>query len=275
MIIVLSPAKALDYESRVGTRRRSEPAFIGDSERLAGLLKGFSPARLSRLMGISAQLGQLNAARYGAWRTPPYPPGSARQAMFAFKGDVYLGLDAYNFSAEDIDFAQKHLRILSGLYGVLRPLDLIQPYRLEMGTRLSTRRGADLYDFWGERPTQFLNDEFAALAGKSAKGAKTAKDTSDSPHTLVNLASNEYFKVLRPKALDAQVVTPVFKDYVNGQYRVVSFFAKKARGSMAAWIIRSRLQDAAGLVGFDSDGYRYYKAESSPAKPVFRRRKRA
>ncbi|MGI9250397.1 MAG: peroxide stress protein YaaA [Pseudohongiellaceae bacterium] len=259
MIIVISPAKSLDYESRVRTRRHSEPAFLSDSKQLVGQLKKMSPKQLSGLMNISSPLGQLNFERYSAWKAP-FNPGNARQAVFAFKGDVYLGLKVEEFSAADLGFAQNHLRILSGLYGVLRPLDLMQPYRLEMGTRLQNKRGQNLYEFWDAKPTRFLNEEFAAMREQK---------------TLINLASNEYFGVLQPKALEADVVSPVFKDFVNGKYRVVSFFAKKARGSMAAWIIRKRLKNTERLHEFNVDGYRYSKAESSAAKPVFLRKKAA
>ena len=269
MIIVLSPAKSLDYESPLSTGLHSAPAFLNDSENLVDRLRGFSPQRLCRLMGISAELGRLNAERYAAWRTP-FTPANARPAMFAFKGDVYLGLRAEDFSADDIDFAQQHLRILSGLYGVLRPLDLMQPYRLEMGTRLKNPRGADLYDYWGEAPSRLLNAEFAAL--NKAQGGQNAS----SSNVLVNLASNEYFKVLRPKVLEAEIITPVFKDRGKDKgkdsYRVVSFYAKKARGTMAAWLIRNRIEDPGRIAEFAEDGYRYHKGSSTAVRPVFHRR---
>lgn len=264
MITVLSPAKSLDYESRVRTRKHSEPAFLGDAGQLVSQLKKLGPKGLSGLMGISSKLGELNAGRFNTWQAAKIQDGpdaeaGVRQAAFAFKGDVYQGLKVEEFSAADIAFAQNHLRILSGLYGLLRPLDLIQPYRLEMGTRLQNRRGRDLYEFWGAKPTQLLNQQFGANGGA---------------RVLVNLASNEYFSVLQPKQLEAEVISPVFKDFVNGKYKVVSFFAKKARGTMAAWIIRNRLKSAHRLDEFNEDGYRYHASESTAAKPVFRRRRR-
>ena len=172
---------------------------------------------------------------------------NAKQALFAFTGDVYVGLDAASFSAADITFAQKHLRILSGLYGVLKPLDLMQPYRLEMGRKFASGKASTLYEFWGERLTEFLNEELAAHKGKSK--------------FVVNLASNEYFNSLKPALLDAQVVTPVFKDFSSGKFKIVSFFAKKARGEMAAYIIKNRLKDPDALLAFDVNGYRYSAEE--------------
>lgn len=257
MLIVVSPAKSLDYETPIRTRKHSEPQFLGEANQLAGQLKKMSPDDLCELMNISSKLGELNFSRYANWKTP-FDTSQARQAMFAFKGDVYLGLKAEQFDAADVNFAQKHLRILSGLYGILRPLDLMLPYRLEMGTKLKNKAGKDLYAFWGSKLTDALNEEFASQRSK----------------VLVNLASNEYFSSLQPKALEAEVISPVFKDFSSGKYRVLSFFAKKARGEMAAWIIRNRIDSPARLREFDVEGYRYSEDDSSPAKPVFLRKER-
>ncbi len=255
MLIVLSPAKSLDYESPVKTRKFTQPQFLDDARELIATLRDYTPDQLSELMNISPKLGELNVERYANWH-PPFDTGNARQAAFAFTGDVYVGLDINSLSAADLDFAQKHLRILSGLYGVLRPLDLMQPYRLEMGTSLKTAAGSNLYQFWGTRITDALN--------ASLKKQKQP--------VLVNLASNEYFKSVKVKQLCADVITPVFKDYKNGQYKVISFHAKKARGMMAAWIINNRASNAGDLIGFDVAGYRYSARASSADKPVFLRK---
>lgn len=257
MLMVVSPAKSLDYETPVRTRKHTEPQFLNEAKQLAQQLKKFSPDDLCELMNISSKLGELNHSRYANWKTP-FTPDSARQAMFAFKGDVYLGLKAEEFDAGDVSFAQKHLRILSGLYGILRPLDLMLPYRLEMGTRLENKNGKDLYQFWGTKLTDALNEEFASQRSK----------------VLLNLASNEYFNSVQAKNLDAEVISPVFKDFSSGKYRVLSFFAKKARGEMAAYIIRNRIDSADKIKAFDVEGYRYSEADSTPAKPVFLRKER-
>lgn len=255
MLIVLSPAKSLDFASPVKTRKHTQPAFLDDAETLVSTLREYNPEELSELMDISPKLGELNFERYANWQKP-FSTDNARQAVFAFTGDVYTGLDISTFDAADLDFAQKHLRILSGLYGVLRPLDLMQPYRLEMGTALKTPAGRNLYAFWGERITDALNADLK----------------KEKQPLLVNLASNEYFRSVKEKALNADVITPVFKDFRNGQYKVISFFAKKARGMMAAWIIRNRVNDADRLQEFDMAGYRYSSRDSTPGKPVFLRK---
>ena len=206
-------------------------------------------------MGISPALGELNRDRFNAWHTP-FDKHNARQALFAFKGDVYLGLDAPALSATDITYAQEHLRILSGLYGLLRPLDLIQPYRLEMGTTFKALGSTSLYDFWGERVTAALNELLL----------------KERHPLLVNLASVEYYKVVREKQLQGRVISPVFKDFSNGQYKIVSFFAKKARGLMSAWILRNRLKRPEDLLAFDVDGYCYSAKDSTADTPVFLRR---
>lgn len=255
MLVVISPAKSLDYETPVNIRRFTQADFLEDSARLISQLKSLSPAQVSSLMSISPSLGELNQARFQQWHTP-FNTNNARQALFAFKGDVYIGLDAYALSSADISFAQNHLRILSGLYGLLRPLDLIQPYRLEMGTSLKNSKGSSLYQFWGSKITDALNQE---LSGNNKP-------------ILVNLASNEYFKSVDKKLLRAQIISPVFKDFSNGQYKIVSFFAKKARGLMSAYIIKNRLKKPEDLLSFDVDGYRYSEKDSKADSPVFLRK---
>lgn len=257
MIIVVSPAKTLDYESPLTIRKHTEPAFLQESQVLVTQLQALQPDDLCRLMSISSKLGELNFARFANWQTP-FNLKNARQAIFAFKGDVYLGLKAEQFSVADLNFAQKHLRILSGLYGVLRPLDLMHPYRLEMGSDFKNSGGKNLYAFWGTKLTSHLNTELAAQTGASKY--------------LINLASNEYFSALHPKLLDAETITPVFKDFASGQYRVLSFFAKKARGEMAAYLIRNRINSPKKIPAFAVDGYQYSQAESTPTNPVFLRK---
>tara|TARA_R110002073_G_scaffold332410_3_gene518370 strand:- start:112320 stop:113237 length:918 start_codon:yes stop_codon:yes gene_type:complete len=255
MLIVVSPAKSLDYETPLPTEKRSKAVFLEEASELVSDLKELSPDDLSGLMGISEQLGLLNFERYQQWSLP-FRKSNARQALFAFKGDVYLGLDAYKFSEDDIGFAQDHLRILSGLYGVLRPLDLMQAYRLEMGTKFANEHGANLYKFWGKKISERLNKQLKTLGSQ----------------TLVNLASNEYFKSVDLKALDAKVVTPVFKDWKNGKYKIISFFAKKARGRMSAYAIQNRLSSAEDLKSFDWDGYQFVAGEGGDNELLFTRR---
>ena len=255
MLIVISPAKNLDYETSLPTKRHSNAAMLDDAERLMTQLKKMAPQDISSLMGISDKLGSLNHDRFQSWQQP-LTTGNARPAVLAFNGDVYAGLDAYSFSDDDFVFAQKHLRILSGLYGLLRPLDLIQPYRLEMGTRLANHRGKDLYAFWGDRLTQALNKQLKAL----------------STNTVINLASNEYFKAVRTPSLEAEIITPAFKDWKNGDYKIISFFAKKARGLMSAYIIKNGLTDVQDIKSFDVDGYRFNSKLSSGKSWVFTRK---
>lgn len=254
MLTVISPAKTLDYETPVRTSRSSEPALLEQSSRLADVMRKKRPAQLQKLMGISQNLATLNHERFQAWTTE-HNDSNSRQAVLAFKGDVYAGLEAQTLKARDLDFAQKHLRILSGLYGVLRPLDRIQPYRLEMGTVLRSRGVPDLYRFWGRQPTQLLNEQAAAIGTR----------------WLVNLASNEYFKVIDSAALEPTVVTPVFKEKRGDQYRVLSFFAKKARGMMARYLIDNRIKQPEAMRDFDADGYAFNAALSSPTQYVFTR----
>jgi uncharacterized protein len=254
MLSVISPAKTLDFETPATTTMHSQPDFLDRSRELIEILSDYSPQRLAELMGISDKLAALNAARFAEWQTP-FTPDNAKPAAQAFQGDVYVGLEADTFSDDDNAFAQEHLRILSGLYGLLRPLDLIQPYRLEMGTRLANPAGKDLYAFWKGTLTEALDSAVAA---------------SGSP-VLVNLASNEYFKAIDPKRLQARVITPVFKDEKNGKVKIISFYAKKARGLMAAWMIRERLDDPEELKEFDVAGYAYNPAMSEGDTLVFTR----
>ncbi|NNM10374.1 MAG: peroxide stress protein YaaA [Pseudomonadales bacterium] len=255
MLSVISPAKTLDFEAPPATQASSKPAMIKDAAQLVDILRDYSPDQLVGLMGISHKLGELNQRRYSNWSIP-FNKNNARQAILAFRGDVYSGLHADSFSEEDFEFAQQHLRILSGLYGVLRPLDLMQAYRLEMGTKLANARGDNLYQFWGDKISKALNKQLKSLQSEY----------------LVNLASNEYFKSVAIEKLDAEVITPVFKDFKNGKYKILSFFAKKARGSMGAYIIKNRITDPAGLKKFKADGYRYDAASSTPSQPVFLRK---
>ncbi|KAA0012217.1 peroxide stress protein YaaA [Billgrantia pellis] len=255
MLSVISPAKTLDFETPATTAIHSQPDFLDRSRELIEILRDYSPQRLSELMGISDKLAGLNAARFAEWHTP-FTRHNAKPAAQAFQGDVYVGLEADTFGDGDNDFAQRHLRILSGLYGLLRPLDLIQPYRLEMGTRLPNPAGKDLYAYWQDTLTEAVNRTVADSGSK----------------VLVNLASNEYFKAIDTRRLQARLITPVFRDEKNGQYKIISFYAKKARGLMAAWAIRQRLDDPEGLKEFDVAGYAFAPAMSEGDTFVFTRR---
>ncbi|MDH0895047.1 MULTISPECIES: peroxide stress protein YaaA [unclassified Pseudomonas] len=254
MLLVISPAKTLDYDTPPATARFTQPQFLDHAQELIGQLREMSPAQIGELMHLSDKLAALNVARYGSWH-PDFTPDNAKQALLAFKGDVYTGLNAEDFSEADFDFAQAHLRMLSGLYGVLRPLDLMQPYRLEMGTKLANARGNNLYDFWGERISGWL-DEALAEQGDDV---------------LLNLASNEYFSAVKRKALKARVIDTEFKDLKNGQYKIISFYAKKARGLMARYVIKERIRDPERLKDFDYQGYRYSAEQSGPDSLVFLR----
>ena len=254
MLMVISPAKTLDYDTPPATLRFTQPEHLDHAQDLIQQLRDFTPAQIAELMHLSDKLAGLNAARFGSWERP-FNPSNAKQALLAFKGDVYTGLNAEDFSEADFDFAQTHLRMLSGLYGVLRPLDLMQPYRLEMGTKLANPRGNNLYDFWGERISGWLNEALAAQGDE----------------VLLNLASNEYFSAVKRKALNAQIIDTEFKDLKNGQYKIISFYAKKARGLMARYVIKERLTNPAGLKDFTYEGYTYSSAQSSPNKLVFLR----
>jgi len=254
MLIVISPAKTLDFETHSLTKKHSQPSMLNRSEELINILSTKSPGDIEKLMKISPKLAELNTERYHAW-SRPFTKKNAKQAILAFKGDVYTGLEADTFSEQDFEYAQSHLRILSGLYGTLRPLDLMQPYRLEMGIKLKNPNGKNLYEFWGSDITKSVNKQLKAIGS----------------NTLLNLASNEYFKSLKVKDLNADVVTPVFKDWKNGQYKLISFFAKKARGVMSAWVIKNRINALDDLNQYDLDGYKYSAKDSDPLNPVFLR----
>jgi cytoplasmic iron level regulating protein YaaA (DUF328/UPF0246 family) len=255
MLIVLSPAKTLDYDTPPTTDIHTLPEFVPHSAELIDTLRPLSPAQIGSMMGISDTLAALNATRYAAW-SRRFTKRNAKQAVLAFDGDVYGGLDAVSLSATQLEYAQSHVRILSGLYGVLRPLDLMQAYRLEMGTRLATARGKDLYAFWGELVTKSLNKTIAANKSEA----------------LVNLASEEYFKVVKPSSLNVPVVTPVFEDWKGGRYKIISFHAKRARGLMARYAALKGIRSPERLKSFDSEGYSFDASVSSATKWVFRRR---
>jgi cytoplasmic iron level regulating protein YaaA (DUF328/UPF0246 family) len=254
MLSVLSPAKTLDFDTPPTTRKATQPRLLERAGELVEDARTLSPDDIGELMGVSEKIAELNHRRFMNWRTP-FTLDNAKQSVLAFKGDVYTGLEAETLTSAQLGFAQQHLCILSGLYGLLRPLDLIQPYRLEMGLKFANRGGASLYEFWGADITRALN-------------AQVRK--SGSP-VLVNLASNEYFRSVDPGALDAEIITPVFKDRRGDKYRVISFFAKKARGRMARFIIDRELNEPAGLKKFRLDGYRYNGKESTAREWVFTR----
>ena len=254
MLITLSPAKRLDFEKQNLIKRRSTPRFLKDSEQLVQRLREYSPAKLSKLMGVSDAIAELNHERFVQWRTP-FTTNNAKQAILAFRGQAYVGLNADDYSDEDFQFAQECLRIPSGLYGLLRPLDLIQPYRLEMGCKLPTPGCKNLYEFWGNRITDQLSADLKKTKSK----------------VLVNLASNEYFKSIKPKLLNARVVTPTFKEQKNGSYKMIAVYAKHARGLMASFIIRNRLVDIEGIKSFNIEGYCYNDGLSSEDDWVFTR----
>lgn len=255
MLLVLSPAKSLDFDSTLPTLETTVPQFLDDSSILNQALRKLTPDDLSVLMSISSNLGELNFERNINWSLP-FTSHNARPAIFAFTGDVYTGLDVKSFCQQDLVYAQQHLRILSGLYGVLRPLDLIQAYRLEMGTAIQQGKLKSLYAFWGTRLADNLRNCLQA----------------DPQPFLVNLASTEYFRAVNEKSLTYPVISPVFKDYKNGQFKIISFFAKKARGRMASFLIRNRVQSVDGLKQFCADGYQYSVRDSTPESPVFLRR---
>lgn len=256
MLLVISPAKTLDFTPQSLHKVVTKPELLAQSKKLIIELRKFSPKQFGKLMGISDKLANGVHEYVADWKAK-FDTKTAKQSLLAFRGDVYLGLDADSFTSKDFNFAQQHLRILSGLYGVLRPLDLMQPYRLEMSTKLAGDYGKDLYVFWGDKIAKNLR---AALAEQG-------------DDVLVNLASNEYFKATRAQTLDCRVVTPVFKDRKNGQYKVISFFAKKARGMMVGHIIRNQITDPSGLHKFRTAGYKFNRAQSTDDQPVFLRDK--
>ncbi len=254
MLTLLSPAKTLNLESQSGSRKATQPVYLDQAETLVKILRRHAAGDLARLMGVSTRLAEENVARFAQW-SRPFGAKNARQALVTFQGDVFVAMDIPAFTMDDFRFAQDHLRILSGLYGILRPLDWMQPYRLEMGTKLKTPAGETLYDFWGTRLTESVNRQLKKTKAR----------------TLLNLTSQEYFKALDANALNADIVTPVFKDQKNGGYKVISFFAKKARGMMAGHAIRKRMDDASRLKKFRGGGYRYSAAESTDGRWVFLR----
>ncbi len=258
MLILISPAKTLDYQSPLATKNFTQPELLDHSQQLIEAARKLTAAQIASLMSISDKLADLNATRFHDWQ-PDFTLENARQAILAFKGDVYTGLQAHTFSETDFDFAQQHLRMLSGLYGVLRPLDLMQPYRLEMGIRFATLRGKDLYQFWGDIITDKLSDALDARHDR----------------VIVNLASEEYFKAVKPKKLNAVMIKPVFLDEKNGKFKVISFYAKKARGLMSRFIIKNRLTTPEQLREFNEEGYVFDEEASVNGELVFKRREHA
>lgn len=258
MLLVISPAKTLDYETKPRTKTFTIPDFLDDSEQLINRARKYSVLDIMELMAVSKKIADVNFKRFDDWHTP-FTQDNAKQAVLAFKGDVYTGLDAESFSSADFKFAQKHLRILSGLYGLLRPLDLMQPYRLEMGRKIDTDRGKNLYEFWGTTITAGINQQLKKLK-------------SD---TLVNLASNEYFKSVKPKQLQGNIITPEFKDYKNGEYKMMGVYAKKARGQLSRFVIQNQITEPEAMKEFNVDGYKFNKKMSSDLKWVFIRKQKA
>ncbi|MDD3937358.1 peroxide stress protein YaaA [Rhodoferax sp.] len=255
MLFLLSPAKSLDFAPPASDVPHSQPLFVSQARELIGLLRQKSPQEIASLMSLSDSLAGLNVARYQAWR-PKFSAENAKQAVLAFNGDVYDGLDAKTLSADELAWAQDHLCILSGLYGVLRPLDYMQPYRLEMGTRLPNPGGKDLYQFWGTQISDYLNTRLQR----------------DKTPVVINLASQEYFKAVNTKTLKARVIDCVFEDFKDGKYKIISFYAKRARGLMARFAATQRLSLPEQLKGFDLDGYAFDSGVSRPERLVFRRR---
>lgn len=258
MLMVVSPAKNLDYDTAPTTSEFTIPTLLEHAEQIIHRCRQLSPQQVSSMMKISDKLAGLNVARFSNWSLP-FAPDNAKQAVLAFNGDVYSGLDAASFTEDDFSYAQQHLRILSGLYGLLKPLDLMQPYRLEMGTKIDNARGTNLYQFWGDIITNEIN--------------MAMEQQLD--NVLINLASTEYFKSVKTNKLEGVIITPVFKDMKNGQYKVISFFAKKARGLMARYIIENRLSQVEQLKEFDVGGYRYNHAMSCAEELVFTRDEQA
>lgn len=255
MLILLSPAKSLDYDTAPTTDKHTLPQFVDESAALIEVLKPYTPPQIASLMDLSDALSTLNVARYAAWR-PKFTAKNSKQAILAFNGDVYDGLNASKLSPSDLDWAQAHIGILSGLYGILRPLDWMQPYRLEMGTKLANPRGKDLYAWWGDSLAHHLN-------------AQLKKQGDD---VIINLASQEYFKSVKRKALKARVVECVFEDWKGAGWKIISFHAKRARGLMARHAILKRAQKPSDLLDFDAEGYVYDAQASEPDRLVFRRK---
>ncbi len=256
MLLVISPAKTLDFETPPVISDYSMPDNLDDAQELINRARKYSVLDISEIMAVSSKIAELNFDRFRLWQTP-FTPENAKQSILAFKGDVYTGLDASTFSKKDFLFSQNHLRVLSGLYGLLRPLDLMQPYRLEMGRKIVNERGKNLYEFWGDIITQGLNTQLKKL--------KT--------EVLINLASNEYFKAVKPELLNAEIITPVFKDYKNGEYKMMGVYAKKARGQLSRFVIQNQLSDPEQLKLFEVDGYQFNRSMSKDNTLVFTRKK--
>jgi cytoplasmic iron level regulating protein YaaA (DUF328/UPF0246 family) len=252
MKIVISPAKTLDFDKKYPDKQYTQSSFLKDAENLNNQLKKLHPKDLAALMDISDNLANLNFQRVSEWQLP-FTIENAKQAVFAFQGEVYQGLEAEKFSDSELEVAQQRLRILSGLYGVLKPLDLIQPYRLEMGSKLNNNRGKNLYEYWGDVLSQFLNEDLK----------------NDKAKFLINLASNEYFKAINPALLEAKIITPTFKEHKNGELRIISFYAKRARGLMSRFIIKNNINLVEDIKAFDYDRYRFSTNDSDETNWVF------
>ena len=258
MLALISPAKTLDYETALPTDTYTQPRLLQQSQQLIDVCRKLSATEIASLMTVSEKIANLNLGRFRDWNAD-FNFSNARQAMFAFKGDVYTGLDAYDLDDQEIDFAQQHLRMLSGLYGLLRPLDLMMPYRLEMGTKLNNTRGHNLYEFWGNHITDLINQDLEQAGSK----------------ILLNIASDEYYKSVKESKIQAEIIKPVFLDQKNGKYKVISFYAKKARGLMARYMIENQIDQIEGLKSFQTDGY-YFDADSSlKGELVFKRDEQA
>jgi len=254
VLILISPAKKLDYDTPVASKLSTKPEFLKDSQVLIDRLRQFSSMDLAELMKLSMNLAELNFDRYAEW-PPKITKKTAKQALLAFKGDVYAGMDAESFSEDDLAYAQEHLRILSGLYGLLKPMDLMMAYRLEMGTSLENSRGKNLYEFWDTTITQAINKQLKAQGDD----------------VVINLASNEYFKSVKPKLVEGRIITPQFKERKDGQFKMIGIYAKKARGLLSRYILLNRLQDPEAIKKFDVDGYAFNKSQSKGDTWVFTR----
>lgn len=258
MLALISPAKTLDYETALPTDQNTLPRLLDHSQALIDVSRKLSASDIASLMSVSEKIATLNAARFRDWQSD-LNFSNARQALFAFKGDVYTGLDAYSLNDQQIDYAQKHLRMLSGLYGLLRPLDLMMPYRLEMGTKLQNPRGHNLYEFWGDHITKMINKDLAEAGSE----------------LLLNIASDEYYKSVKESGIQAQIIKPVFLDQKNGKYKVISFYAKKARGLMARYMLEHKIERAEDLKSFNTGGYYFDADSSSQSELVFKRDEQA
>ena len=254
MIVVISPAKKLNFDNDVCEKKHTTPDYLHHSKKLVTRLRALSKNEISKLMGVSDKIAELNFSRYKSWKTP-FTLNNSKQAILVFQGDVYVGLNVADFKSRDFAYAQKHLRILSGLYGLLRPLDLIQPYRLEMGTKITVHKTHNLYQFWGKKITESINKELKKHKNK----------------ILINLASQEYFKSIAGEYLDADIVTPIFKEKKGNTYKVIGIYAKKARGMMSRYIIKNKIQDIEKIKTFDIDNYAFNPKMSDDREWVFTR----